>query len=248
MTAPVLANTLRDYLPLLLGGVPVTLEVTLSAIVLVVLSGFIFGLGRSANTRWLRWPAASVVEFLRGSSAIVQLFWAFYVLPFLGIDLSPFVAGVLVLGLNGGAYFSEVVRAGLASVPKGQIEASIALHLSPWYRFRRVLLPQALPVMVPPFGNALIDMLKFSALLSLITIHELAYQADTIRSVLADSGPVYSITLALYFLMAVIFSRAVAILERRINRWVGRPGFEDRVVTVGSPAAGVVPRWAFPGG
>lgn len=248
MIVPLASRTLGDYLPLLFGGIPVTLEVTFAAIVLVVLFGFLFGLGRASGRRVLRWPCGALVEFLRGSSAIVQLFWAFYVLPFLGIDLSPFTAGVLVLGLNGGAYFSEVVRAGMASVPRGQVEAAVALHLSPWYRFRRIMLPQALPVMVPPFGNALIDMLKFSALLSLVTIQELAYRADAIRSVLGESGPVYGLTLVIYFAMAMALSFGVSRMELLVNRWAGRPRRVRRApggatADRGSP----VPRWAFPG-
>jgi polar amino acid transport system permease protein len=211
---------------------------------LVVAAGFVFGLGRSSKTRFLRWPAGFAVEMLRGSSAIAQLFWAFYVLPYFGVDLSPLVAGVAVLGLNGGAYFSEVVRAAFASVPRGQIEAAIALHLSPWFRLRRIVLPQALPLMVPPFGNALIDMLKFTALLSLVTIQELAYRADAIRSVLAEAGPVYGITLLLYFVMALAFAAIVQQLERVANRWAGRTESSGRQERA---RASTVPRWAFPG-
>jgi polar amino acid transport system permease protein len=238
------APTLGDYLPLLLKGIPITLELTFAAITLVVISGLILGLGRSSRSRAIKWPCGFVVEVLRGSSAIAQLFWAFYVLPFLGIDLSPFMAGVLVLGLNGGAYFSEVVRASLASVPKGQTEAAVALNLPPWYRLTRVVLPQALPLMVPPFGNALIDMLKFTALLSLITINELAYRADAIRSVLVEGAPVYGLTLLIYFLLALTFSLGVQRLERLANRWAGRPGGARS--RGGAGALSGVPRWAFP--
>jgi len=231
---------LTDYLPLLFQGVPITLEVTFAATALLVVSGFVFGLGRGSKNRLIRWPAGFVVEVLRGSSAIAQLFWAFYVLPYLGINLEPFTAGIMVLGLNGGAYFSEVVRAAFASVPKGQTEAAIALNLSAWFRLRRIILPQALPIMVPPFGNALIDMLKFTALLSLVTIQELAYRADAIRSVLADAAPVYSLTLLIYFAMALTLSLGVQWLERLVNRWGGRTaaGSNQR-------AASGVPRWAF---
>jgi polar amino acid transport system permease protein len=244
---PLATRTLPEYLPLLFGGIPVTLEVTLSAMVLVVVSGFVFGLGRSSGRRVVSWPVGLAVEILRGSSAIVQLFWAFYVLPFLGIDLSPFMAGVLVLGLNGGAYFSEVVRAGFASVPRGQTEAAIALNLSPWFRFWRVLLPQALPVMIPPFGNAVIDMLKFSALLSLVTIHELAYRADAIRSVLGESGPVYGLTLLIYFALAMALSILVTRLERFVNRRAGRSvASAGRLTRRERRAMAAVPEWAFP--
>ncbi len=241
---PLAGATFSDYLPLLLQGIPITLELTFSAIILVVISGFVLGLGRSSRIRAIRWPAGFVVEVFRGSSAIVQLFWAFYVLPFLGIELSPFTAGVVVLGLNGGAYFSEVVRASFASVPKGQTEAAVVLHLSPWFRLTRVVLPQALPLMVPPFGNALIDMLKFTALLSLVTINELAFRADAIRSVLTEGGPVYGLTLLIYFALALIFSLAVQRLEIVVNRWAGRP--DTRAGGSGSSRMSGVPRWAFP--
>lgn len=243
LRADVPEPTFRDYLPLLFQGIPVTLELTFAAISLVVVSGFIFGLGRSSKTRLLRWPCGLMVEVLRGSSAIVQLFWAFYVLPFMGIELSPFTAGVMVLGLNGGAYFSEVVRAAFASVPRGQTEAAVALNLSAWFRLTRVLLPQALPVMVPPFGNALIDMLKFTALLSLVTIQELAYRANAIRGVLVESGQVYGLTLLIYFALALILSLAVQRLEVLVNRWAGRTGSGIS----GSKRTSTVPRWAFPG-
>lgn len=237
-------TSFSDYLPLLLQGIPITLELTFSAITLVIISGFALGLGRSSRVRAVRWPSAFVVEFFRGSSAIVQLFWAFYVLPFFGIDLPPFVAGILVLGLNGGAYFSEVVRASFASVPKGQTEAAAALDLSAWFRLTRVMLPQALPLMVPAFGNALIDMLKFTALLSLITINELAYRADAIRSVLIEGGQVYGLTLLIYFVLSLIFSYAVQILERFANRWAGRADVARG--SRGRRGRSGVPRWAFP--
>ena len=238
------ATTLKDYLPLLLQGIPITLELTFSSIIVVVISGFVLGLGRSSKARGIRWPSAFVVEFFRGSSAIVQLFWAFYVLPFFGIELPPYVAGVLVLGLNGGAYFSEVVRASLASVPKGQTEAAAALDLSAWFRLTRVVLPQALPLMVPAFGNALIDMLKFTALLSLITINELAYRADAIRSVLTEGGEVYGLTLLIYFVLSLIFSFGVQRLEYLANRWAGRGDLARK--GPGRKGKSGVPRWAFP--
>ncbi len=148
-----------------------------------------------------------------------------------------------MLGLNGGAYFSEVVRASFESVPKGQTEAAIALNLSSWFRLTRVVLPQALPLMVPPFGNALIDMLKFTALLSLVTINELAYRADAIRSVLSEGGPVYGLTLLIYFAIALIFSLAVQKLEILVNRWAGR---SDGGRGPSGNLKSSVPRWAFP--
>ena len=148
-----------------------------------------FGTGPDVTDKALRWVSGFVIELFRGTSALVQLFWAFYVLPFFGLELSPLVAGVLVLGLNEGSYFAEVVRPALQSVVGGQRDAAITLHLPRWYRFRRIILPQALPVMIPPFGNALIGMLKFTALVSLVTLQDIAFRASMIRSSLGNSGP-----------------------------------------------------------
>src|SRR6516225_5625132 len=144
MTAP---NSLWNYLPFFLGGIPVTLEVTFLAMAVAVPVAVILAIGRRSPHALIRWPAGFVIELFRGSSALVQLFWAFYVLPLFGLTLSPLVCGVVVLGFNGGSYMSEVVRAGLDAVPKGQREAALALGLPPRYRLFRIVLPQALPLM-----------------------------------------------------------------------------------------------------
>jgi polar amino acid transport system permease protein len=173
----------------------------------------------------------------------VQLFWAFYVLPLLGINLSPMTAGIIVLGLNEGAYFSEVVRASLRSIMAGQREAALTLHLPRAYTFFRVILPQALPVMIPPFGNALVLMLKFTALVSLVTIQDLSFRAGLIRSSLGSSGDIYGLVLMIYFAMALTLSAMVMVLERAVNRWAGR---EVRTkAAFFSRQTSPVPSWAF---
>src|SRR6516225_11257362 len=141
-------QSLWDYLPYLATGIPVTLEITCIAMALAIIVGVILALGRNSPHALVRWPAGFVIEFFRGSSALVQLFWAFYVLPLLGLSLPPLVCGVLVLGLNEGSYMSEIVRAGLDAVPRGQREAAVALGLPARYRLFRIILPQALPLMV----------------------------------------------------------------------------------------------------
>lgn len=210
------------YLPFLLGGIKITLLVTALTIALAVPVAVLLALARSSGVALLAWPAACFVEVFRGSSALVQLFWAFYVLPFFGIELPPLVAGVLVLGLNEGSYFSEVVRAGFKAVPAGQREAAITLHLSPAYRFFNVIVPQALPLMIPPFGNALITTLKFTALVSLVTIQDLSFRASMIRSTTGESAATYATTLIIYFTLALILSFGAKLLERSVNRRAGR--------------------------
>jgi polar amino acid transport system permease protein len=232
--------TLWDYLPFLLAGIPVTLEVTFLAMALALPVSVVLALGRSSELAVLRWCAGFVIELFRGTSALVQLFWAFYVLPMFGIQLSPMLAGVLVLGMNEGSYFSEVVRSGLNAVPPGQREAAVTLHFPPRYRFLHIIVPQALPVMIPPFGNALVTMLKFTALVSLVTIQDLSFRAGLIRTSLGQSGAVFVLTLLIYFVLAVILGGAVKLLEPWVNRRAGRD-----VSKLMEPKRTTIPDWAL---
>lgn len=215
--------TFVSYLPYLLQGVLVTLQITFIAMALAVPIAFLLAFGRMSRWALARWSAGFVIETFRGTSALVQLFWAFYVLPYFGINISPMTAGILVLALNEGSYFSESVRASLRSIVIGQREAAIALHLPRLYSFFRIILPQALPVMIPPFGNSLVLMLKFTALVSLVTIQDLSFRAGLVRTSLGVSGEIYGLVLVIYFLLAMALVAAVAVLERAANRWAGRP-------------------------
>lgn len=234
------AQTLEAFLPFLLKGVLVTLEVTALAMLVAMPVAFLLALGRMSTWRAPRWIAGFVIETFRGTSALVQLFWAFYVLPFFGLELAPLWAGVIVLGLNEGSYFAEVIRPALASVVAGQRDAAIALHLPRRYRFFQIILPQALPVIIPPFGNSLVGMLKFTALVSLVTIQDLSFRASMIRASLGESGPVYGLTLLIYFAIAMLMVAGVRRLERWVNIRAGRdPGSAlDRRSTP-------VPGWAL---
>jgi polar amino acid transport system permease protein len=239
MNAP---NTLWDFLPFLLMGIPVTIEVTVLAMAVTLPVAVILALGRGSRLAALRWPAGFVIELFRGSSSLVQLFWAFYVLPFFGINLPALVAGVLVLGLNEGSYFSEVVRAGINAVPPGQREAAVTLGFSPGYRFFRIILPQALPVMIPPFGNALVTMLKFTSLVSLVTIQDLSFRAGLVATSLGQSAAVFGIVIVIYYALALLLGFSAKCLERGVNRRAGRltPARAD------GPRSSV-PAWALGG-
>jgi len=248
MTPP---KTLWDFLPFFLGGIPVTLEVTFLAMAVAVPVSVVLALGRKSPHALVRWPAGFVIELFRGSSALVQLFWAFYVLPLFGLSLPPMVCGVLVLGLNEGSYMSEVVRAGLDAVPKGQREAAVALGLPARYRLFRIVLPQALPLMIPPFGNELITMLKFTALVSLVTIQDLSFRASLIGDTLGRSAPIFALTIVVYFVLALILGGLVRLLERAVARWAGRHAAAVAAPHGAALAAAPpsrVPAWALGGG
>ena len=235
-------NTLWDFLPFLLMGIPVTLEVTVLAMAVTLPVAVILALGRGSRLAALRWPAGFVIELFRGSSSLVQLFWAFYVLPFFGINLPALVAGVLVLGLNEGSYFSEVVRAGINAVPPGQREAAVTLGFSPAYRFFRIILPQALPVMIPPFGNALVTMLKFTSLVSLVTIQDLSFRAGLVATSLSQSAAVFGIIIVIYYALALLLGVGARRLERAVNRRTGR-----LTPTLAHSPRSSVPAWALGG-
>ena len=146
---------------------------------------------------------------------IVQLFWFYYASPQLGFELMLLFAGVLVLGLNEGAYAAEVVRGTIASRPAGQTEACVALGIGPARRMWRVLLPQSIPAMLPSFGNVFVDLLKATSLVSFITINELTFQALDIRNNTADTRGPFLTILVLYFILAMLIAGLTRWLEKR---------------------------------
>jgi len=212
-----------DLLPDLVGGLIVTLQVTAGGAFVALAMAFAGGLGRRASARAIRWAATVYVEVFRGTSALVQLFWVYFVLPFFGVALEPLAAGILVLGLNIGAYGAEVVRGTIQAVPVGQQEAAVALGLSPRRTLWAILVPQALPVMVPPFGNLLIELLKGTALVSLITLSDLTFAAQTLRADTLRTAEIFSLVLLLYFAVAATLNAGMRQLERRLAAWRQTP-------------------------
>ena len=193
------------------------MELTVYSAVLAFFLAFIIAFGRLSKVLLLRGLSKIYVEILRGTSLLVQLFWAFFVLPFFGINLSPMVAGVLVLGLNLSAYASEVVRSSILAIPKAQTEAGIALNMTPIQIMRHVILPQAFLRMLPPFGNLLIELLKGTALVSLITLNDLMFQGSLLRVATHRSNEIFSLILIMYFLLAYPITLAVRRFEKRFS-------------------------------
>ena len=208
----------------LLRGLAVTVELTVAAAALAIVIALSAGLARMSPRRALSWPAATYIEVFRGTSALVQLFWFYFVLPFFGIEVSAFTAGTLVLALNTGAYGAEVVRGAVLAVPRGQLEASAALNLSRLHTLWRIVLPQAFPAMLPPAGNLAIELMKNSALVSLITITELTFAAQLLRAETLQSAEIFSVVLVLYFAVALLITAGVRLLERRAAHGLERGG------------------------
>ncbi len=217
-----------DYARPLLLGARVTIELTLYSTVLGGVFSFAFGIGRLSGNRLLRWFSIALIEVFRGTSLLVQLFWLFFALPvageLIGVDLrlSPVVAGTLALSLNIGAYGAEVVRGAIQAVPATQHEAAKALDFTPRQILWRIAVPQAVPEMMPSFGNLAIQNLKDTALVSLIGLGDLAFQAERIRNFTQDSVSVYTVLLLMYFGMALVLAAIMRLLERRAGRWRAR--------------------------
>lgn len=207
---------LTVFLPALLKGALVTLEATLLSAAVALVVSVVVGLVRLSRFRQLRGAALVYVEIFRGTSALVQLFYFFFVLPIFGIDLSPMAAGVIALGLNFGSYGSEVVRAAVLNVPRGQHEAAVALNYPPGLAMRRIIFPQALAAMLPPFGNLLIDLLKATSLLSLITIGDLTFAGKSLVQSQGHVTAIYTLVLVFYFVMALMLGRLMQAAERRV--------------------------------
>lgn len=212
---------LRTHLPALISGLRVTLQLTVGGALLALLLALLGGLGRRSPRAWLRWPANVYVETFRGTSAMVQLFWFYFALPFFGLSLPALATGVLVLGLNSGAYGAEVVRSSIANVPSGQWEAGRALNLGERHILFRIVLPQALPMMLPPAGNLLIELMKNTALVSLITLSELTFTAQVQRAATLDTVPLFALTLLIYFLIAQLLLAGMRRFERNVTRHRG---------------------------
>ncbi len=208
-----------DILPTMMRGVLITLQLTGLASLLALVVALIAGVGRLSKNRFISAFTGVYVEIFRGTSVLVQMFWIYFVLPLppFNLSLSAFWAAVLALGLNVGAYGAEVVRGAVQAVPRGQIEASIALNMSPMMRMRRVVLPQALVRMLPPFGNLLIELLKATSLVSLITLSDVTFQALSLRQTQGRSTQIFILLLLIYFVIAYPLTLAVRWLERQVE-------------------------------
>ncbi|WP_263147458.1 ectoine/hydroxyectoine ABC transporter permease subunit EhuC [Pseudomonas sp. RIT-PI-AD] len=203
------------YYGLILDGLWVTVQLTVAGCLVAALVAFGVGVGSVARSTPLRLACRFYILFFRGTSSLVQLFWAFYVLPYMGVELSPMLVGIAVLGLNVGSYSAEVVRAAILAVPREQSEAAVAINLSRGQRMRYVILPQALPLMLPSFGNNVVELMKMTAIVSLITLNELTAQAQAIRSATGETLMPYLAILVLYYLFSLVLTAPMKWLEKR---------------------------------
>ena len=209
--------------PRYLNGTLVTIVSTVLAAVLAIVLAVVAGLMRLSPNAPVRGVATVYIEIFRGTSLLVQLYWIFFVLPLFGVTLEKFTAGFIAVGMNLGAYGAELVRGAILSVPRGQWEAALALNMSSSKRMVRIILPQALRIMLPPWGNLLIELLKGTALVSLISVADLMFVAKQINGSTFLSAQAFGTALIIYYILArFMITPLMRWLEVLMARRVGR--------------------------
>ncbi len=193
---------LEIYGSRLASGTAYTVAQFFLATIVAIACALLAGLGKLSKNWLIRWVSIIYIEIFRGTSLLVQLYWIFFVLPFFGLTLPKFAAGFLSVGLNIGSYGAELVRGAIQQVPRGQWEAAYALSMSPGKRMRRVILPQAFVIMLPPWGNLLIELLKGTALVALISVTDLMFEAKQINGSTFLSVQAFGSALVIYYILA----------------------------------------------
>jgi len=207
-----------EFLPILLQGVGLTIVVTLGSLILSTILGLVWALLRVSGVRALAGLSAGLINLIRGIPIIVLLFYLYFVMPDFGIALTALQAAILGLGLAYSAYQAENFRAGIEAIDKGQVEAAQAIGMGWWLTMRRVILPQAVRIVLPPYGNIMIMMLKDSSQASTITVAELALQGKLIASSTFKNTSVFTLVALMYLTMSIPLILLVRHFEKQATR------------------------------
>jgi len=205
------------FLPSLLQGAMVTIAVSLLAFGLALVFGLLLGVARISRVAPLRAVVACYIQFIRGTPLLLQLFFIYYVLPYGGIVLTPFVSGALGLTLNYAAYMAEVFRAGIQAIPKGQTEAGQSVGMSRGLLMRRIILPQAFRIIVPSIGNFFVSIFKDSALVSVITMRDLMFSGQLLASATYKHFEIFAEVAVIYFLISYPTAKFVEWVEVKVD-------------------------------
>ena len=211
-------NVITSNLQLLLYGAWMTIKITAVAVSCGFIIGLIVSLARMSNFILIRLLAKCYVDIIRGTPMLVQIFMIYFALPqIIGMRIDPYVAAVAACSINSGAYVSEIFRAGIQSVDKGQMEAGRSLGLTWWQTMRHITIPQAFKASIPPLGNEFIAMLKDSSLVSVIGFEELMRRGQLIIAKTYAATEIWGTVAIIYLCMTLPISRLVAYLERKYN-------------------------------
>ncbi|OKO81256.1 amino acid ABC transporter permease [Bradyrhizobium sp. NAS80.1] len=207
-----------DFFPILMNGVALTIVVTIGSLLLSTVLGLIWAMMRVSGIKALSMLSASLINVIRGIPIIVLLFYLYFVMPDLGVTLSALQAAILGLGIAYSAYQAENFRAGIEAIDKGQIEAAQSIGMGWWLTMRRVVLPQAVRIVLPPYGNVMIMMLKDSSQASTITVAELALQGKLIASSTFKNTSVFTLVALMYLTMSIPLILLVRHFEKRAGK------------------------------
>ncbi|MFD2027457.1 amino acid ABC transporter permease [Promicromonospora aerolata] len=209
-----------SFWPLLRGGLTGTIPLSLASFAIGLVLALVVALLRLSPNRLLAWLGRAYVSLIRGTPLLVQLFVIFYGMPSIGIVLDPWPSAIIAFSMNVGGYAAEVIRAAILSVPKGQWEAGWTVGMSPTRSLRRIILPQAARVSVPPLSNTFISLVKDSSLASLILVTELFRKAQEIASFSNEFMTVYLEAALIYWMFCTVLSAGQNALEKRLDRYV----------------------------
>lgn len=211
------AQAFFEFLPILLVGAQYTVLLTVASLAISLVLGLAVALGRISRRPALSGAMAFYISFIRGTPLLVQLLYVYFALPELGIRLTPLQAGILGLSLNEAAYLAEVFRAGIQSIPRGQVEAAYSIGMSYRQSMRRIVLPQAIRTVLPPIGNSAIILLKNSSLASVIAVGELMRQGEVLAASTFRNMQIYTMVAAAYWIMHYPLARLTRWLELRTS-------------------------------
>ncbi|HEY9320453.1 MULTISPECIES: ectoine/hydroxyectoine ABC transporter permease subunit EhuD [Achromobacter] len=211
-----------EILPTLASALVITIQATVLGMLVAVTLGLVLAMLRRSRLHIVSLPAAFVIEFVRSTPLLVQMYFLFYVLPLTGVQMSPLMTGIVALGVHYATYCAEVYRAGIEAVPRGQWEAATALNMSRWRTAVGVVLPQAIPPVVPALGNYLVAMFKDTPLLSAITVVELLQQSKMIGSATFRYTEPLTLVGLLFLALSLMAAWGVRGLEARLQRYGGK--------------------------
>lgn len=212
-----------NSIPVLLEGLRITMIIALFSMFFALMIGVVIGIMSMSKFRLLRWPAKIYISFMRGTPLLVFLFILYYGIPVLGVEFrSPIVAAIVGMSLNFAAYNAEVIRSAIMSVPRGQWEAAASLQLGYFQTLRRIIIPQATRIALPPTFNIFMDIIKGTSLASVITVHELLYSSRIVAGRTFDSMTMYITAAIIYWIVCIIIGHFQGRLEKRYNRYLSK--------------------------
>ena len=209
---------MKDYYPFFLKGAGITIVIAFFAVIFGTVLGLLLSLMKLSENKILRFIAGAYIEFVRGTPSLVQIWIVYLGLSNIGLNLPDLVTGIIALSLNSGAYVAEIVRAGIGAVDTGQMEAARSLGMKKSMAMREIIIPQALKNILPALGNEFIAVIKESAIVSIIGVGELMFNAQTVGGTLYNGLPPLYVAAAIYFVITFSLSRGLAKLERRLKK------------------------------